>query len=58
VDPGSKVASLYRASGIIVKRTVYLIGMEGAVRIAGRGKPAPEDVFGHADIQDQTSDKS
>jgi peroxiredoxin Q/BCP len=52
VDPGSKVASLYRANGIIVKRTVYLIGMDGKVRFAMRGKPAPQDVFGEADIQD------
>lgn len=45
VDPGQKVARLYKANGIIVKRTVYLIGKDGVIRFAQRGKPAPAEVL-------------
>src|SRR4051794_17629233 len=41
VDPGQKVAGDYHAAGLIVKRTVYLVGKDGTVRFAQRGKPAP-----------------
>ena len=49
VDSGQKVAALYRANGLAVKRTVYLIGKDGAIRFARRGKPAPREVFESAD---------
>jgi len=45
VDKGQKVAALYNASGLIVKRTVYLIGGDGKIRFAHRGKPAPAEVL-------------
>jgi peroxiredoxin Q/BCP len=45
VDAGQKIAALYHANGIIVKRTVYLIGADGKIRFSRRGKPAPEDVL-------------
>jgi peroxiredoxin Q/BCP len=45
VDRGRKVASLYNASGIIVKRTVYLVGPDGTLRFARRGMPRPEEVL-------------
>lgn len=45
VDRGQKVATLYHANGIIVKRTVYLIGPDGAIRFSKRGKPSPADVL-------------
>ena len=48
VDEGEKVATLYRADGIFVKRTVYLIGPDGVIRYARRGKPAPEEVLAAA----------
>jgi peroxiredoxin Q/BCP len=48
VDQGSKVAALYNADGLIVKRTVYLIGPDGVIRFARRGKPAPEEVLAQA----------
>ena len=35
VDQGRKAAKLYHASGLIVKRTVYLIGPDGAIRSRG-----------------------
>jgi peroxiredoxin Q/BCP len=48
VDQGKAVAKLYKASGIIVKRTVYLIGPDGVIRFAQRGKPNPSDVLAAA----------
>jgi thioredoxin-dependent peroxiredoxin len=49
VDKGQKVARLYFASGLIVRRTVYLIGRSGMVRFAQRGKPLPEQVLSVAE---------
>ncbi|HUS07535.1 MAG TPA: peroxiredoxin [Bryobacteraceae bacterium] len=45
VDSGQRVAALYKANGLVVKRTVYLIGKDGTIRFASRGKPLPEDVL-------------
>lgn len=45
IDSGRKVATLYQANGIIVKRTVYLIGPDGAIRLGRRGMPSPEEVL-------------
>jgi peroxiredoxin Q/BCP len=48
VDAGQKVAELYHANGLMVKRTVYLIGPDGVIRYGKRGKPAPEEVLATA----------
>ena len=48
VDKGRQVAKLYQANGLIVKRTVYLIGPDGAIRFAQRGMPKPSEVMGAA----------
>jgi thioredoxin-dependent peroxiredoxin len=45
VDQGQKVAELYSAGGLMVKRTVYLIGPDGTILFARRGMPAPEEVL-------------
>ena len=45
VDQGQKVAALYHANGLIVKRTVYRIGPDGIIRFARRGMPRPEEVL-------------
>ena len=45
VDRGQKVAALYHANGLIVKRTVYLIGPDGVIRFARRGMPRPSEVL-------------
>ena len=45
VDEGKKIANLYNAGGPIIKRTVYLIGKDGTIRFAQRGKPMPSDVL-------------
>jgi|SRR5271170_4768733 len=48
-DPGQRVGALYRAKGLIVKRTVYLVGKSGKIRYARRGKPMPEEVLAAAE---------
>jgi thioredoxin-dependent peroxiredoxin len=48
VDKGRAVANLYNANGLIVKRTVYLIGPDGAIRFAQRGMPKPSEVLAAA----------
>jgi peroxiredoxin Q/BCP len=45
VDQGQKVAELYHCNGLIVKRTVYLIGPDGIVKLGRRGMPAPAEVL-------------
>jgi peroxiredoxin Q/BCP len=45
VDKGRQVAKLYNASGLIVKRTVYLIAPDGVIRFAQRGMPRPSEVL-------------
>ena len=45
VDQGQKVATLYHANGIIVKRTVYRIGPDGVIRFARRGMPSPHEIL-------------
>jgi peroxiredoxin Q/BCP len=47
-DPGQRVGELYHTRGLIVKRTVYLIGPDGLIRYAKRGKPAPAEVLAAA----------
>jgi peroxiredoxin Q/BCP len=48
VDAGQKVAALYHASGLLVNRTVYLVGPDGAIRYAKCGKPDPAEVLAAA----------
>jgi len=47
-DPGQQVGQLYNTRGLIPKRTVYLIGPDGLIRYAKRGKPQPAEVFAAA----------
>jgi len=48
-DPGQKVGAAFHAKGFFVpKRTVYLIGPDGLIRYARRGKPEPEEVLAAA----------
>jgi thioredoxin-dependent peroxiredoxin len=48
-DLGQRVGAQYRAKGLIVKRTVYLIGKSGKIRYARRGKSSPEEVLAAAE---------
>ena len=47
-DKGQKIGDLYNTRGLIVKRTVYLIGPDGKIRFARRGKPNPAEVLAAA----------
>jgi peroxiredoxin Q/BCP len=48
VDKGRQIAKLYNANGLVVKRTVYLIGPDGLIRFARRGMPKPSEVLAAA----------
>lgn len=48
IDKGQKVGQLYNTHGIVAKRTVYLIGPDGIIRYAKRGKPEPAEVLATA----------
>lgn len=45
VDKGKKVARLYGASGLVLRRTVYGIDPQGRIAFAERGKPAPSSIL-------------
>ena len=45
VDEGQKVAARFHANGLIVKRTVYVIGPDGKIRFGKRGMPKPAEVL-------------
>ncbi len=47
-DEGQTVGERYHAKGLIVKRTVYLIGPDGIIRFAQRGMPDPSEVLAAA----------
>ncbi|MDX2151170.1 MAG: peroxiredoxin [Bryobacteraceae bacterium] len=48
VDGGQKVSRLYHAHGLIVKRTVYVIGPDGVIRFARRGRPPVGEILAAA----------
>jgi peroxiredoxin Q/BCP len=48
VDAGQNVGSLYHAKFLVPRRTVYLIGPDGKIRYAKRGKPDPAEVLAAA----------
>jgi peroxiredoxin Q/BCP len=48
VDAGKKICEAYHADGLIVKRSVYLIGPDGVIRYARRGKPTADEVLAAA----------
>ena len=49
MDPGQRVAKLFASHGLIVKRTVYLVGKSGKIRFARRGVPSPSEVLNSAE---------
>ena len=48
VDKGQRVGSLYNASGLVPRRTVYLVGRDGLIRYSRRGTPTVEEVLAAA----------
>ena len=47
VDRGQKIAAAYKARGLIVRRTVYLIGPDGKILFSRRGRPSPIELLEH-----------
>jgi thioredoxin-dependent peroxiredoxin len=45
VDAGGRVASDYRCGGLVVRRTVYVIGRDGRIAWSVRGRPAVEEIL-------------
>jgi peroxiredoxin Q/BCP len=50
VDSGQKVGEVYHTRSLVPRRTVYLIGPDGRIRFARRGKPDPNEVLASAVI--------
>lgn len=48
VDAGQKVGERYHTKGLVAKRTVYVIGPDGRIRYARRGKPEVTEVLAAA----------
>jgi len=48
VDTGQKVGEAYHTRSFVPRRTVYLIGPDGKIRFARRGKPDPNEVLASA----------
>jgi peroxiredoxin Q/BCP len=48
VDRGQTIGEAYKTKGLIVKRTVYLIGPDGIIRFARRGMPDASEVLAAA----------
>ena len=47
-DRGQKTGAAYRTRSLAPRRTVYLIGPDGVIRFASRGKPDPREVLAAA----------
>ena len=48
IDRGQRMGEAYHTRGLVVKRTVYLIGPDGVIRYAKRGKPDAAEVLAAA----------
>ena len=45
VDSGKRVAGLYNAGGLLTRRTVYVVGKDGKIIFAKRGKPSVDEIL-------------
>ena len=45
VDHGKRVAAMYHCDGPIVRRTVYIVGTDGKILFAKRGKPSVDEIL-------------
>jgi thioredoxin-dependent peroxiredoxin len=45
VDSGKRVAKLYNAGGLVARRTVYVVGKDGKILFAKRGKPSVDEIL-------------
>lgn len=54
VDQGARIARAYRSGlWLLVRRTVYIIGPDGTVVFAQRGKPSPQQLLAELQIPPQ-----
>jgi peroxiredoxin Q/BCP len=51
VDQGRRIASLYHCNGLVIRRTVYLVGPDGSICYSMRGKPPVDDVLAAAVVK-------
>jgi peroxiredoxin Q/BCP len=58
VDSGKRVAKLYNAAGVVVKRTVYLIGRDGRIKFSRRGAPTVEEILAAVPAEAQAAKKA
>lgn len=45
VDSGKRVARMYNAGGLAVRRTVYVVGKDGKILFARCGKPSVDEIL-------------
>ena len=45
VDTGKRIARMYNCAGLIVRRTVYVVGKDGTIKFAKRGKPSVDEIL-------------
>ena len=46
VDKGARIARAYRSGlWLLVRRTVYIVGPDGTIVFAQRGKPSPTELL-------------
>jgi peroxiredoxin Q/BCP len=45
VDNGRRVAKMYKCDGPVVRRTVYVVGRNGRILYAKRGKPSLDEIL-------------
>jgi len=45
VDNAKRVAKLYHCGGLVVRRTVYVIGKDGRILYSKRGKPSVDEIL-------------
>jgi peroxiredoxin Q/BCP len=51
VDQGKRIANLYHCAGLIIRRSVYLVGPDGSIRYSMRGKPQVQEVLQSAVVK-------
>lgn len=45
VDNGKRVSKMYNCDGLAVRRTVYVVGRDGKIKFAKRGKPSVSEIL-------------
>lgn len=45
VDNGKRVAKMYKCGGLVVNRTVYVVGKDGKILFSKRGRPSVSEIL-------------